>query len=626
MGLAATLAMTGCGNQYRPVVSAINPVGPAGQPTKYAVAVSNTSTAPSQVPISGYSITSDVATFTVAAPSNAFTAGQSVTLSGFPTSTFLNGLVVTVLPTGLTSTKFEANVNNANTSATEAGLATVPGATLPGLLTFVDSSGDTIVSTPSILPFPPPTTAGTATTAPTPTYINPLNFTLELSAFEGFVVNSSGTYNQFPTSNPSTLLTQNIVQTTLASDAVPSGIETFSLPTTGTTLFIPQPDLAQIAELEVTTGPSLLQNLTVQNPVYVVGTDSAQRVYALGSNGTGNGTAYPIENSPVSIDSGNLIPVGVNPVYGVMTADGNRAFVLNEGSGSISVINVPSNTLDSGAPTIPTLAITSYSINGNVATFNTSIPPRSLAAGETVTLNGFATSTFLNGQVVTVSATGLTTTQFQAALSHTNVATTVEPGVAVVPLANPVWADLSTINSELVVLNHGAPGQPGSLSIINIPLCNINTPVTNPNCNVTNPIDAMGFGTLVATVPVGINPTMVSVLADGTQAYVVNSGTLPSGTSPGVEGSVSIVNLINDQVTTIAATSLPSATVDVATTPNEVYGHPNTVAATTGTPTGKVYVTSSDNKYMTIIDTDTNMVDTHVSLQGLGIRVLVTAK
>jgi len=39
-----------------------------------------------------------------------------------------------------------------------------------------------------------------------------------------------------------------------------------------------------------------------------------------------------------------------------------------------------------------------------------------------------------------------------------------------------------------------------------------------------------------------------------------------------------------------------------------------------------VYVTSSDNKYMTIIDTDTNMVDTHVSLQGLGIRVLVTAK
>jgi len=39
-----------------------------------------------------------------------------------------------------------------------------------------------------------------------------------------------------------------------------------------------------------------------------------------------------------------------------------------------------------------------------------------------------------------------------------------------------------------------------------------------------------------------------------------------------------------------------------------------------------VYVTSSDNKYMTIIETDTDSVDTHISLQGLGVRVIVTAK
>jgi len=557
-GLAATLAMYGCGNQYRPVVSAINPVGPAGQPTKYAVAVSNTSTVPSQVSITGYSITSGVATFTAATASNAFAVGQSVTLSGFATSTFLNNLVVTVLSTGLTSTQFEADVAHADTATTtEAGVATVPGATLPGLLTFVDFSGDTILSTPSILPFPPPTTAGTATTAPTPTYVNPLSFTVNLSGTEGFVVNSSGTFNLFPLGNPTTLLTQDVVQTTLAPNAVPNGIETFSLPTTGTTIFVPQPNLAQIAELELSTGPSLLQNLTVPNPVYVVGTDSAQRVYALSSNGAGPGTVYPIENTPVSIDSGNLITVGVNPVYGVMTTDGNRAFVLNQGDGTVSVINVPSNALDAGSPTITLPKI----VVGGVP-----IPP------------------------------------------------------------NPVWADLSTINSEMVVLNQGDGIHPGSLSIINIPLCNVNTPVTNPNCNLANPVDAAGFGTIVATVPVGVNPTMVSVLADGSRAYVVNSGTLPSGTSAGVEGSVSIVNLINDQVTTIPATSLPAATVDVATTPNEVYGHPNTVAATTGTPTGKVYVTSSDNKFMTVIETDTDTVDTHISLQGLGVRVMVTAK
>jgi len=35
--------MAGCGNAYRPVVSAIGVVGPAAQPTKYAIAVSSPS-------------------------------------------------------------------------------------------------------------------------------------------------------------------------------------------------------------------------------------------------------------------------------------------------------------------------------------------------------------------------------------------------------------------------------------------------------------------------------------------------------------------------------------------------------------------------------------------------------
>ena len=39
---AASASLIGCGNTYRPVVTAINPVGPAGQPTKYAVAISST--------------------------------------------------------------------------------------------------------------------------------------------------------------------------------------------------------------------------------------------------------------------------------------------------------------------------------------------------------------------------------------------------------------------------------------------------------------------------------------------------------------------------------------------------------------------------------------------------------
>ena len=42
-GAGMALALLGCQQQYRPVVSAINPVGPAGQPSKYAVAISSPS-------------------------------------------------------------------------------------------------------------------------------------------------------------------------------------------------------------------------------------------------------------------------------------------------------------------------------------------------------------------------------------------------------------------------------------------------------------------------------------------------------------------------------------------------------------------------------------------------------
>jgi hypothetical protein len=240
-----------------------------------------------------------------------------------------------------------------------------------------------------------------------------------------------------------------------------------------------------------------------------------------------------------------------------MTSDGNRAFILNNGSGTVNVINVPNNGPDVAMPVIP------------------------------------ATGTL-----------GL----------------------------HPVWADLSPATTELVVLNQGDGVHPGTLSIINIPLCNAASPATNPNCNPANPVDAVGFGTVLATVPVGINPVMVSVLQSATtpKAYVANQGVLCAAGATNctnVEGSVSVVNLTTNTVTaTIPATSVASETSDVNTTPTEAYGHPTTIAATSGTPTGKVYVTSADNKFMTVIETDTDAVDTHVNLQGLGVRVVVTAQ
>jgi hypothetical protein len=466
VGLSAVLALAGCGVQYRPVVSAINPVGPAGQPNKYAIAVSS------------------------------------------------------------------------------------PSAGTLGLVTTVDFSGDTVISTPQILS-------------------NPNYFILNPSGQQGFVINSAGSLNSIPLNNPAALITSQIVQTTLPPNSLPVTLTSLTPASTIPILFIPQQATSSVAALN-STNVSLFDDISVgnggSNPVYVVGANGTPRVYVISQNAEGNlGQVDALEaTSTQQLADSSTIPVGVKPVYGVMTADVRRAFILNQGSGTVNVINVPSNALDVTTPLI-------------------TIPRITLAAGGTVA-------------------------------------------------PAPVWADLAPTVSDLVVLNKAADGvSPGTLSVIQIPLCNAIAQPTNPNCNAANPIDAVGFGQVTATGTVGINPSMVSMLQDGTRAYVINAkdGTGICANTPGSDanaGSVSVVTLASGQVTTICGTAAGTAATSVGANANLISGHPNSISATTGTPTGKVYVTSPDSNYMTIIYTDTDSVKAHVNLQGLGLRVLVTAQ
>ena len=279
----------------------------------------------------------------------------------------------------------------------------------------------------------------------------------------------------------------------------------------------------------------------------------------------------------VSLSDSAQIPVGITPVYGVMTADDRRAFIINQGSNDVTVLNVPSNALD----ILPTGSVPTGTALGTIP-----IPAIPISSGGTVP-------------------------------------------------PNPVWADLNTTSSQLVVLNQGDGVHAGTLSVITIPLCNAAAQATNPNCSATNPVDATGFGQILANVPVGVNPTMVSVLqgTDGNApaAYVINqsdsTGTCPNSTTGTAgAGTVTVVNLQTDQVTTtICGVNGNAATAAINGTSNLIFGHPNSISATGGEPTGKVYVTASDNQYMDVIYTDTNTVQTHVPLQGNGLRVLVTA-
>jgi YVTN family beta-propeller protein len=434
-GLAACLGgLAGCGNQYRPVLATIGVVGPAGQPTKYAVAVSSPS----------------------------------------PTSN--------------------------------------------GLFTLVDFSGDTVLVTATL-------------------GVNPYYLVLNTGGTEGYTLNSDKTLTSFqitPSFTPAT----DVLESTL-----PSGTNPVSLLATTTNTYIADPGVGAIDQM-TGTPPALKQELPFPSgysPIYTVGVSGAARAYALATaNNGGPGLAEAIESSANTIST--TLPVGRGPVYGVMTSDGRRAFVMNQTDGTVTVINSQTNMLDTPTNTIP------------VGT-------------------------------------------------------------------RPVWADFAAGLDEMAVVNEGTGTSQGSLTLISIPLCSATTLPTNPNCDPTNPVDATSFGTIVATVPVGINPIMVTVLGDYTRAYVANAGTgkYPcSGTTSatfvnGVETAepctVSVVNLATDTVT--------------ATVP--VNGHPVYIASSNSTPTGKVYVVAKDSQVMTVIETDTDSVDTTIPLQGYGVSVRTTA-
>jgi YVTN family beta-propeller protein len=237
---------------------------------------------------------------------------------------------------------------------------TSAGTNSPGLANVFDASGDTLLTQ---------ATLGNG----------PLAMTLSTSGTSATTANTDGTVNTF---TPSTILqTKNIQSSTLVPPANPK-----NLLSTASDLFITEPDKAAIAVLNNASGVyRLLQELPVAaSPINLAGNSSAARVYAISQDNGSNAVAFgdcetpaavttpgqvaAIEIATVTISS--TLPVGVCPVYGIGSADNNRTFILNRGSGTVTVINSQFNTLDTttGLP----------NMNGGTLTLP---PPSGVAAG-----------------------------------------------------------------------------------------------------------------------------------------------------------------------------------------------------------------------------------------------------
>ncbi len=305
----------------------------------------------------------------------------------------------------------------------------------------------------------------------------------------GFTLNSDHTLTSFDVDT--TLLQSNILQTTLLPGANP-----VSIFPEGASTYVSDPGLNVVSQF---TGQplTLQQQLNISaafTPIYVAGIASAPRVYAISQRvGGGLGQVSTIETSSNTIDP-NPLPVGKNPVYGVMTADARRAFIMNQGDGTVSVINAQTNQLD----------------------------------------------------IVPIGATNPITVG-----------------------ASPLWADFAPPATKWSSPTPATASirvrSASSASHCARPLLSQSIPTAILTIRST----LLALGTVIATVPVGVNPVMVGVLQDitNTRAYVVNGGNPnvpcgpPTPTEPAGNCTVSVINLNTNTVTaTIPLIATPVVT------------------------------------------------------------------
>ena len=449
--LAVAALTTGCGNKYRPVINPVTSTAPAPEATSYAIVLSQPDLAPA------------------------------------------------------------ASASNPCPAARYAN---------PGVAAIIDFSGDSLLAQATI--GYGPLTSAIDSTGSNAYALNCDGTITTIPIISTLQNNSLFTTTLFPVTSGQASIQSNILVRPTGSYVVNQVRGTVGALTTATTA-------GEIAlNQEITVAPALVTLAGSPGLTGTSATSSSQRVYAISQGTTGSsakwgdcdtpsavtvaGEADGIETSTNSVSS--RLPLGVCPVYGITSLDGLRTFVLNRGSGTVSVINTQTNSLDTA-----------------------------------------------------LNATG--TIQLPAAAGALS--------------AGPVYAAFFAQSQILVVANYDS----NSVSFINAPVDVYGN-------------DAAGFGQVLATVPVGVHPSAITILGDGSRAYVANQG----------DGTVSVL-------------SMTSFTVEKTIT---VGNHPRAISSTYNNPIGKVYVTAPDSNILTIIRTDTDIISTLFTLQGFGVDVHATTQ
>ena len=400
VALAAAVLIAGCGNSYRPVVTPINPTGPAAQPTGYAVVISSPSnTAPGVATVIDYSGDTIMAQAPIGPNPTAFTLdsngadGYTVnsdhTLTNFQVSTtepqekdiHYSTLPVTAQTVGLfspTAGLWAPDLNGnvvdvlAISGAAEAFKLAIPVATTPIAVVGLGSLGQHVYSISQNIPFD--VTCNNA--ASSVSQIGEAD-ALEVSSF---TVSQRIPLGKCPVYGVASPDGRRVFVLNRGSDTVTV------INSQNNTLDQCTPFNNQNGQL-VTCHPSLPLSATagltganvpsIAGPVYEEYIPSTQQLVVADYDG---GTISLID---VSLDEyGNdsqtfgttfTIPVGHNPAGVTVLADGSRAYTADQSvgltNGTVTIVNLSSHTVEktlqvTGHPR--TVVSTSNSLFGKV--------------------------------------------------------------------------------------------------------------------------------------------------------------------------------------------------------------------------------------------------------------------
>ncbi len=408
----------------------------------------------------------------------------------------------------------------------------------------------------------------------------PIAFTIDNTSADGgtgYTYNSDHTITNFPVST--SLQQKSELVTTLSSCAQPINIDA-----TGMGLWI--------GDLNIDSSPSNVNCLSKSTGVDIFSGSPQKQI-----------NAVPI--APAS-----------TPVFiaGAPTAGGQREFVISQNLG-LSPTGVECNLTPSAEPpgTAQPIELSNNNLDvpiplGKCPVFAVQTPDQRRLF---VLNRGDDTITVINSQNPSLDSC----TPFQ---NQNNQWVTCHPTIQLPAGSGPVYAEYNVATEQLVVANYDA----GTISVINASLDeygNDSNTYANPTCVAPGSTTSTyagcgaitgGFGTITATIPVGPNPASVTVLFDGSRAYTANQGDCGSNCTATGNGTVTVVNLSSYTV----EKTLP------------VTGLPRTVVSTENSLYGKVYAAAPNSDFLTIVETETDLIDTTILTEGNILDVRTTSQ